>query len=119
MTSFVPTSPKPDEAFEFYSTYLRLVPNGNLFEMATDQIADLVRLSQSLSEESASVVHSPYQWTIKQVIGHMIDTERIFAGRLHRFAVVISSPARNGSRTLRGKLRLQHAKYRGPHRRTL
>lgn len=86
MTSFVPTSPKPDEAFEFYSTYLRLVPNGNLFEMATDQIADLVRLSQSLSEESASVVHSPYQWTIKQVIGHMIDTERIFAGRLHRFA---------------------------------
>lgn len=86
MTSFVPTSPKPDEAFEFYSTYLRLVPNGNLFEMATDQIADLVRLSQSLSEDLASMVHSPYQWTIKQVIGHMIDTERIFAGRLHRFA---------------------------------
>ncbi|MCU0710674.1 MAG: DinB family protein [Pirellula sp.] len=86
MTPFVVEPPKPDEAFEFYSTYIRLVPSGDLIETATHQIAELTILSHTLNDSTASLIHAPYTWTIKQVIGHMIDTERIFAGRLHRFA---------------------------------
>lgn len=86
MTTFELKPPKPDEAFEFYSTYIGMVPSGNLFETANHQIEELKNLQDSLNDESASLIHPPYKWTIKQVIGHMIDTERVFANRLHRFA---------------------------------
>jgi hypothetical protein len=86
MTTFVLEPPKPDEAFEFYSTYIRLVPSGDLLETATRQIEELTDLLETLNDQTASLIHAPYTWTIKQVIGHMIDTERIFANRLHRFA---------------------------------
>ncbi|MCU0721720.1 MAG: DinB family protein [Pirellula sp.] len=86
MTTFVLAPPKSDEAFEFYSTYIRLVPSGDLLETAAHQVDELTNLLKSLNEVTASIIHPPYTWTIKQVIGHMIDTERIFANRLHRFA---------------------------------
>lgn len=86
MTTFVLKAPLPDEAFEFYATYIRLVPDGDLFESATGQIRELTNLLDIINDTIASHVHAPYAWTIKQVVGHMIDTERIFANRLHRFA---------------------------------
>lgn len=86
MKTFELEPPRPDEAFEFYATYIRLVPQGDLFETATLQIRELTHLLEILNDTTASQVHAPYTWTIKQVIGHMIDTERIFANRLHRFA---------------------------------
>lgn len=78
--------PATDEANEFYWTYIRLVPPGNLFELAEVQNQEVRDFFRQVTDEQASEVHSPYKWTIKQVVGHMIDTERIFADRLHRFA---------------------------------
>jgi hypothetical protein len=86
MTTFTLEPPRPDESFEFYATYIRLVPNDDLLETGTVQIEELTNLLEIINEKTASQLHAPYTWTIKQVIGHMIDTERIFANRLHRFA---------------------------------
>lgn len=86
MTDFVLEPPGPDEAFEFYSTYIRLVPPGNLIDMAQSQITEVKNSFQLVADDVASFIHKPYTWTIKQVVGHMIDTERVFANRLHRFA---------------------------------
>ncbi len=77
--------PANDEAAEFYDTYIRLVPEGNVIELANSQVEELQTVFRDLSETDAMTLHPPYTWTIKQVVGHMIDAERIFAGRLHRF----------------------------------
>lgn len=78
--------PNTDEAFEYYFRYIRLVPDGNIVELAHQQLNELKQLFAGISEQVASEVHAPYTWTIKQVVGHLIDAERIFADRLHRFA---------------------------------
>lgn len=78
--------PELDEAAEFYWTYIRLVPAGDVIEIARDQVPQLQALLANVSEAEAMRLHPPYTWTIKQVTGHLIDTERVFAGRLHRFA---------------------------------
>lgn len=85
--NFEPESrPLPDEYAPFYGTYVDLVPDGKCLHLLRTQIADLRQLLQVVEEPAASVCHPPYTWTLKQVVGHLIDTERIFADRLHRFA---------------------------------
>jgi uncharacterized damage-inducible protein DinB len=39
-----------------------------------------------VTEQQSCVLHAPYTWTIKQVVGHLIDVERIFAERLHHIS---------------------------------
>lgn len=78
--------PKDDEYFEYYGTYIRLVPEGNVIEHATAQVKELGDFFGRVPESEAMLLHPPYTWTSKQVCGHMIDTERVFADRLHRFA---------------------------------
>ncbi|MCC6507542.1 MAG: DinB family protein [Pirellulaceae bacterium] len=81
------TRPKADEYFEYYDTYISKVPDGNIVEQLRDQVAEIEALFRPISEEVAQQIHPPYTWTIKQVMGHLIDTERIFADRLHKFAM--------------------------------
>ncbi len=78
--------PEPDEAADFYWTYIRLVPPGDILEISRRQITQLQTLLADIPEDVAMRLHPPYTWTIKQVVGHLIDTERVFASRLHRFA---------------------------------
>jgi hypothetical protein len=80
------TRPADDESFEFYHNYIRLVPPGNVIELAHDQVEELQREFRNVPEAEAMKLHAPYTWTIKQVVGHMIDAERIFSDRLHKFA---------------------------------
>lgn len=85
--NFEPESrPLPDEYAPFYGTYVDLVPDGKCLHLLRTQIADLRQSLQVVEEPAASVCHPPYTWTLKQVVGHLIDTERIFADRLHRFS---------------------------------
>jgi hypothetical protein len=45
-----------------------------------------------VSEEDSCQIHRPYTWSIKQVLGHINDCERIFGGRALRFARGDASP---------------------------
>jgi len=78
--------PEPHEAADFYWTYIRLVPSGDIIEISRQQVPLLQTLLADIPEADAMRLHPPYTWTIKQVVGHLIDTERVFASRLHRFA---------------------------------
>lgn len=78
--------PERDEFFEYYLTYIRLVPDGQCSALMESQVDQLREFFLAVSEEQASIVHAPYSWTIKQVVGHLIDAERIFAERLHHIA---------------------------------
>jgi uncharacterized damage-inducible protein DinB len=60
-----------------------------------------------LSDEQANYSYAPGKWTIKQLLGHMIDTERVFAYRALRIA-------RNDSTPLEGFEQDDYVRY-GPH----
>ena len=73
-----------------YSTevadYIRLVPEGDIQAILEAQSDDLARLVGKLSDEQSLVQHPPYTWSIKQVVGHMTDCERVFGYRALRLA---------------------------------
>ncbi len=78
--------PTSDQYFEYYHTYIRLVPDGDIIETASAQLERVAGILTDIYEDDSQVIHAPYMWTIRQVLGHIIDVERIFADRLHRIS---------------------------------
>jgi hypothetical protein len=78
--------PAENEYYEYYSRYIDQVPDGNVLEIIEEQIADTVGLLETIGEEKAGYRYAPEKWSIKQVIGHLIDTERVFQYRSLVFA---------------------------------
>lgn len=70
----------------YYETYIALVPQPDILPALQSQLDEFVSLGQQIPEIEAGVRHPPYTWTARQVIGHLIDTERIFGYRALRFA---------------------------------
>ncbi len=79
--------PGRDEYFAYYDTYVSKVPDGDIIQQLKAQLQELEAVLGSLPDEVGDRVHAPYTWSIKQVVGHLIDAERIFADRLHKFAM--------------------------------
>lgn len=86
MTVRTSTRPSTAEYAEYYGRYIDRVPNGDIIDLLQNQIDEFTCVLGAASEEQAGVLHDPYTWTIKQVVGHMIDVERVFGYRAHRFA---------------------------------
>jgi uncharacterized damage-inducible protein DinB len=70
----------------YYDKYIALVPSGEFLEILRAQHGALTRLLSPLSEEQAEFRYAPGKWSIKEVLGHVNDAERIFAYRLLRVA---------------------------------
>jgi hypothetical protein len=88
MTSSNPATdrPNPAEYSSAVADYVALVPPGDILEILSEQLEDVTQLLRQFGDEQALVRHPPYTWTIKQVVGHMIDCERIFGYRALRLA---------------------------------
>lgn len=78
--------PRADEHAEYFSRYISQVPDGDLVSMLREQAVETVTLLQDLTPAQANYAYAPGKWTIKQVIGHIIDGERVFVYRAMRFA---------------------------------
>ena len=77
------TPPTAEEAAPYYFGYIDLaVERGDVITALPKQIAELNTMLGSLSDDQALYKHAPIEWTIKEVVGHLIDAERIFAYRL-------------------------------------
>ena len=74
--------PKSDE----HAEYITKVPDGDLIARLGEQATETVNLLKGLSPERADFAYAPGKWTIKQVLGHVIDAERVFGYRALRFA---------------------------------
>lgn len=85
MSTTIPR-PRADEHAANYSGYVALVPEGDLVDLLREQQLDSVRLLRSLSDAQAMRAYAPGKWTVKEVIGHLSDAERIFTYRALRFA---------------------------------
>ena len=73
--------PDPTEYDPYYWKYIDLVPDGEIVSILASQIQNTLSLLSNLPEEKAGQSYAPGKWTIKEVVGHIIDTERIFAYR--------------------------------------
>ncbi len=78
--------PTPADANEYYFTYIGKVLDGDVVERLASQIADTRAMLDSVSEEQASYRYASGKWSVKEVLGHLADTERVFAYRALAFS---------------------------------
>lgn len=78
--------PLRDEYPSYYENYIGLVPDGALTDLLTTQILDLIALLSDIDVSKANYRYAENKWTLKEVIGHIADTERIMSYRLLRIA---------------------------------
>lgn len=79
--------PQADEYAPYYGQYIRRVPSGaDIFAVLSGQPDELRALLASVSDDRASVRPAPGEWSVKEVVGHVCDAERIFAYRALRVA---------------------------------
>lgn len=78
--------PNRNEYAEFYGTYISKVPNDDLLNFMELQPHEFNGLVNDLSDEEASKAPAPDKWSVKQVLGHICDSERVFTYRMLRFA---------------------------------
>jgi uncharacterized damage-inducible protein DinB len=77
--------PDPDEFAPYYDRYISLV-GGSVREALGQQLETFSQYIRSIPDEKANFAYAPGKWTVKEVIGHVIDTERIMAYRALRIA---------------------------------
>lgn len=75
-----------EEAAPFYRGFLAAFPDGRVGMHLQTQAGELTTLCTGLSESAAMFRYAEGKWTVKEVIGHLLDTERIFAYRLLRIS---------------------------------
>ena len=79
--------PQQDEYAPFYAGYVqRVEEGGDVLALLGEQADGLRRLLAGIDEAGASARPRPDEWSVKEVLGHMCDTERIFAYRALRMA---------------------------------
>jgi hypothetical protein len=78
--------PEKGEFLPYYGTYIDLVGSGDVLATLSTQMAETQALLRSLPASVATYRYAPGKWSVNEVIGHLIDSERIFAARALRFA---------------------------------
>ncbi len=79
------TKPQPNEYNVWYENYIRQTPEGNVLELLSQNQKNTSDLFRNIPESKADFAYSEGKWTIKEVLGHLIDSERVFAFRLFWF----------------------------------
>jgi uncharacterized damage-inducible protein DinB len=78
--------PEIDEFDSYYERYVSLVEDGDIIATLNNQIAETLALLEKIDEEKAGFRYADGKWSVKELLGHIIDTERIFAYRALRIA---------------------------------
>lgn len=78
--------PQPDEYASYYGRYISLIDSDDVLTQLEQQGTETVVLFSQLSADKAGFRYAPGKWSVKEVFGHMIDTERIMAYRALRIA---------------------------------
>lgn len=78
--------PKPDEYAAFYGNYISLVWEGPVLDILEDLASTTFKFFSDLTDNQANYAYAEGKWTIKEVLGHIIDAERTFAYRILAFS---------------------------------
>ncbi len=86
------TRPGEGEHAPYYGLYVGQVPDGDVLDILATEVNRTVHLLASLDETQAGWRYAPGKWSVKEVLGHVIDVERVFAYRALHFARGDSAP---------------------------
>ena len=84
--------PQRTEAAPHYFTYIDLISGDDILQTMNVQLDDTAALLVGVSEEKSLHRYAPDKWSVRQVISHVNDTERVFAFRALWFARGFSDP---------------------------
>lgn len=78
--------PTPGEYAPFYAGYIDAVRDADVSRLLAEQEAVLHAMCGSLPEAGALQRYAPGKWSVKEVVGHLADAERIFGYRMLRIS---------------------------------
>jgi uncharacterized damage-inducible protein DinB len=78
--------PAPDEYSPYHSGYVTAVPDGDVLALLERQGKETIALLRSLDEAKSAHRYADGKWSIRGVVGHVIDAERVFSYRALTFA---------------------------------
>lgn len=78
--------PKTGEYNPYYDRYISLIPGSDIVATLVSELPKTVALLSAHSEKDGGIRYAPDKWTVKEVLGHMNDTERIMTYRALRIA---------------------------------
>src|SRR5260370_7440151 len=84
--------PEATEYAPFYGAYISQVPAGDLLAILEEQRCDTQALLAALPEARALHRYAPGKWSVKEVVGHLSDSEPVFSYRALRFPPGAAQP---------------------------
>lgn len=78
--------PEKTEYAEFYAGYVSLVTETDILSALQNQIAEAQNIFAGITEEKGDFRYAENKWTIKELLGHVIDGERVFSYRALRIS---------------------------------
>ena len=96
--------PQAGEYVSYYEKYVSLVPGEGILTTLQKQSPETVALLSDRKEAEGNLRYAPGKWSVKEVLGHVIDAERVFAYRAMRIA-------RNDKTPLEGFEQDDYVKY--------
>lgn len=84
--------PDRSEAAEYYFTYIDRVAPGDICQILEAQFVETLPLFHGISEAQSTLRYAPDKWSIRQLLSHINDTERLFVSRAFWFARGFDTP---------------------------
>jgi DinB family protein len=84
--------PQANEAASYYFGYIDLARSENIVTFLNDQMSETMSFLEGISEEKSLYQYAPDKWTIRQVLNHVNDGERIFLSRALWFGRGFTDP---------------------------
>jgi hypothetical protein len=84
--AMVSVRPEPHEYAPYYERYISLVADNDILTTLEKQLSETVALLSSRSGADADFRYAPEKWSVKEIVGHLTDSERIFAYRALRIS---------------------------------
>lgn len=78
--------PSPAAYASHFKTYVDLVPEGDILQQLTSQILETAQYLDAIGEEKSRYRYAADRWSIREIVGHLADAERVFCYRALSFA---------------------------------
>ena len=86
------TRPHTTEAAEYYFRYIDLITSDDIVPTMENQLGEMLQFLSGISEEQSLHSYAPGKWTIRELLNHVNDGERVFAARGFWFARGFTDP---------------------------
>lgn len=84
--------PESNEAAPYYFNYINLVPDGDIVSILENQLEETSSFLSEIPEEKSLERYAPNKWSLRELLNHINDTERLFVFRALWFARGFTSP---------------------------